>query len=126
MNIKTTMSQLVTIQLSMLLTVAPLIAIGEDMSMTFSTAKNISQSVVKTHCNNALYKVIILKNAVGLIGGYMLQPTIMDARISYLDSNGDVLASFHLFDSNDKKAAATNIINQLAKEFPLQEVMECN
>jgi hypothetical protein len=51
--------------------------------MKFSTSEHVSQQMVQTRCQNSYNRVIILKNAKGLIGGYVLQPTIRDSPIPY-------------------------------------------
>lgn len=69
--------------------------------------------------------MVVLKNAGGLTGGYVLLPAIMDAPVPYLDANGDALATFHIFDSPEKKREAAAVIQQLKREFPLEEAADC-
>jgi hypothetical protein len=63
--------------------VTPLHVLGEEQPMEFPTLQHVSQQMVEAHCQNSHIRVIILKNAKGLIGGYVLQPTIRDSPIPY-------------------------------------------
>ena len=73
-----------------------------------------------------IYVAIVLKNSDGLIGGYVLQPSIMDAPIPYLDCRGAPLSSFHIFATDAEKAAATKIIDPLRRDFPIEERLDCS
>lgn len=104
---------------------APLVAEGEKPPMKFETSSHISRQILQTHCNNSFYQVTVLKNSQGLIGGYVLRPSVMDSPIPYLDCNGNSLTMFHIFDSNGNKENAMKIIEPLLKEFPIQEPLDC-
>jgi hypothetical protein len=102
----------------------PLTAVGENQPMQLSTSEQVSQQFLQLHCNRPFTRIIVLKNSEGLIGGYVLQPTIIDNPISYYDCNGKYLATFHIFDSDDKRTAAANIVTQLTQQFPVQEGLQ--
>jgi hypothetical protein len=116
----------IAIQFFILLVLVPLTAIGENQPMKFSTTEQVSQQFLQLHCNSPFTRIIALKNSEGLIGGYVLQPTIIDNPISYYDCNGKYLTTFHIFDSDDKRTAATNIVTQLTQQFPVQEGLDCS
>ena len=61
-----------------------------------------------------------------MTGGYVMLPAIRDSSIPYFDANGVHLTSFHIFDSLEKKKDASAVIEQLKREFPLEETVDCN
>ena len=93
--------------------------------MRFQTSSQINQLVAENHCLDRFYKITILKNLNGQIGGYVLQPPIMDSPIPYLDCHGNPLTSFHIFDPDDAKAQAMRIIGPLREQFPIEESLDC-
>jgi hypothetical protein len=104
----------------------PLSAWAEEQSRTFPTTLKPSQEIITTHCRNGFFRAaVILKNAGGLTGGYVLVPAIRDSSIPYFDANGVHLTSFHIFDSAEKKKTASTVIEQLRREFPLEETVDC-
>jgi hypothetical protein len=50
----------------------------------------------------------------------------MDSPIPFLDSNGNIIAMFHIFDSPEKKKEASTIIDQLRMKFPTEERLDCS
>lgn len=95
--------------------------------MKFHTSHQISEKVIQKHCKEgSFFTVTVLKNPEGLIGGYVLQPAIRDSPIPYLDSNGEKIASFHIFGSDEEKANAMEIIDPLTTEFPIEELLSCD
>jgi len=93
--------------------------------MKFDTVECIEPKVIQRHRGDTFYRVTILKDSNGRIGGYMLQPAILDDPISYLDCHGNHLTSFHIFGSNDEKEKAMQIITPLMEQFPLHEPLDC-
>lgn len=93
--------------------------------MNFETSDQISQAVIQNNCGGPTRGIILLKSASGRIGGYVIQPLIMDAPIRYLDCNGKFLAFFHIFGSATEKAEAAKIIDALRREFPIEEWLDC-
>ena len=115
----------VTVQLVLFLC-APLYSRAEELSQTFPTSPQLSQEVVSATCNAPYRGLVVLKNAAGLIGGYVRIPAIMDSPIPYLDSNGKHLAMFHIFGSMDEKKKASGIIDRLKANFPVEERLDCS
>ena len=95
--------------------------------MEFKTSKLISESIIKQFCSASGdgREVIILRNGKGDIGGYKINMPVGDTPIPYLDVNGEQIASFHIFDTDENKAAASKIISQLTSEFPVEEPLKC-
>ena len=94
--------------------------------MKFTTSVHVAEKVIKDYSKDSYFRVIVLKNSKGLIGGYILQPSIPDSPIPYLDSNGNILTSFHIFGTDEEKSKAQSIIEKLRKEFPLEEPLNIN
>ena len=90
------------------------------------SSPNISPAVIRAYCKDGMYKAIVLKNSDGLIGGYVLQPSIMDAPIPYLDCKGEPLTSFHIFATDAEKANSMKIIDPLRRDFPIEERLDCS
>jgi hypothetical protein len=91
-----------------------------------NAADGISPKVRSEHCQDrGFYNVKVLKDASGAIGGYVLQPAIRDAPIPYLDRDGNILTSFHIFGSDQEKRSAMAIIGPLTKRFPVEERLDC-
>ena len=88
-------------------------------------SRDVSENVIRDYCKNSMYKAIVLKNANGLIGGYVLQPSIMDLPIPYLDCNGNPLTSFHIFASDAEKSGSMKIIEPLRRAFPIEQPLKC-
>jgi len=101
----------------------PVLCIAEEH--VNPTSRKVSQQVIQQYCENSFFTVRVLKNAKGLIEGYVLQPSIGDSPISYLDCNGDFLTSFYIFGANSEKANAMKIIDPLREEFPIEEPLDC-
>ena len=95
--------------------------------MKFETSKVVSDKVISQYCPtaNSGIKVSVLKNSKGEIGGYKINMPVDDTPIPYLDANGQQIASFHIFDTDENKAAASKIISQLTSEFPVEEPLKC-
>lgn len=115
----------VTVQLVLFLC-APSYSRAEELPQTFPTSPQLSQEVVSATCNASYRGLVVLKNAAGLIGGYVRIPAIMDSPIPYLDSNGKHLAMFHIFGSMDEKKKASGIIDRLKADFPVEERLDCS
>ena len=103
----------------------PALAMGRRPSMKFESTDHVEPTILQSYCNNTFYKVIILKDSKGRIGGYVLQPAIMDSPIPYLDCHGNTLTAFHIFDSDEDKAKAMRIITPLTEQFPVQAPLDC-
>jgi hypothetical protein len=118
---------IIVIQFALYLLSSPLFGKGDKQPMKFLTSNHICTKVIQDFCQeHSFFKAIILKNSKGLIGGYRLQPSIMDSPIPYLDCNGTIIATFHIFGSDDEKKNALKIIDQQRKEFPIEVPLECN
>ena len=103
----------------------PVFAQGDQSMTTFRWSSQVAPSVLAEFCPRSFYQVSILKNAQNRIGGYVLQPAIMDAPIPYLDCEGQPLTTFHIFGSDVEKKKATKIIDPLIKRFPIREALVC-
>jgi hypothetical protein len=96
---------------------------GDKNSVNFPTSSEVNPEIIRNYCQaNSFYKVIILKNSRGQIGGYVLQPAVMDSPIPYLDCQGKQIAVFHIFGTDAEKAKANSVIEPLLKAFPVQEL----
>jgi hypothetical protein len=103
---------------------APAWAQSEERA--FKTSREVAARVRKDYCGERpFYSVKVLKDAEGNIGGYALQPAIRDAPIPFLDHEGNMLATFHIFGSDDEKRSAMDIVGPLTKRFPVQEMLDC-
>jgi hypothetical protein len=107
----------------------PAHAAGE-IAMKFKTTHIVATSVHSDLCTRKEhgdheYQVTVLRNAQGEIGGYMAQLLILDSGIDFLDCDGKLLTSFHIFAPDAEKAAASRIIAELTAQFPVREVLEC-
>jgi hypothetical protein len=67
----------------------------------------------------------VLRNADGVYGGFVTHPRVLDGPISYHDRSGAYLTTFHIFGSDEEKAAASAIISPLVAKFPRQEELVC-
>ena len=104
----------------------PLPGQADELARTFPASSNVSPRILSNYCKDTPFRgVVILKNSNGLIGGYVLVPAIMDSPIPYLDSNGNGLALFHIFDPAEKKKEASAIIDQLRMQFPIEAPLDC-
>ncbi|MEP7053486.1 MAG: hypothetical protein ABJB12_24190 [Pseudomonadota bacterium] len=92
---------------------------------TVCSSREIPRKVLNEYCKDSRYSAIALRNAAGVVGGYVLQPTIMDAPISYLDCRGEPLTWFHIFATNAEKSASMKIIDPLRRAFPIEEPLNC-
>lgn len=102
------------------------LAADETGAPAFKTALRIAPKVRSEHCRERpFYTVKVLKNVAGDIGGYVLLPPIRDSLIPYLDAEGDALASFHIFASDEEKRKAMAIITPLRRQFPVEETLDC-
>ncbi len=70
-------------------------------------------------------RAVALEDAAGVVGGYMLATGIMDAPLTYLDPDGQALATFHIFGSDEEKAAASAVIDPLRAKFPRERPLAC-
>jgi hypothetical protein len=105
----------------------PASADDQPDAAAFKTSREIAPKVRKKYCGeHPFYGVKILKDADGNIGGYVLQPAIRDAPIPFLDHEGNMLTSFHIFGSDEEKRAAMAIVGPLTKRFPAQERLSCD
>lgn len=98
---------------------------ADEPSQALPTSTQVSQEVVTATCNAPYSGLVVLKNSAGLIGGYVRMPMIRDSPIPYLDSNGKLLAMFHIFGSMDEKRKASSIIDHLKSQFPIEERLDC-
>ncbi|MEN9353395.1 MAG: hypothetical protein RL318_720 [Fibrobacterota bacterium] len=99
-------------------------------TMKFKTSRSLAASVLSDVCRwkaeaTRDMRVTVLRNAQGDIGGYVSQVLILDSGIGYLDCDGKPLTSFHIFAPDEEKAAASKIIKELTRQFPVHEVLEC-
>lgn len=95
--------------------------------LVFKTARVIAPKVDSEYCRaHPFYRVTVLRNADGEIGGYVLQPAIRDAPIPYLDAEGEALTAFHIFAGAAEKRDAMNIITPLRQHFPIEEPLSCS
>jgi hypothetical protein len=98
--------------------------------MKFKTSRKIASLVLADVCRAkapgpAQERVTVLRNSQGEIGGYISQLLILDSGIDFLDCDGELLTSFHIFAPDEEKAAASKIIKELTKQFPVREVLTC-
>ena len=86
--------------------------------------REVSAKVIREHCGDpAIVKV--LRNSEGAIGAYVLQPTVMDSPIPYLDCNGEPLTVFHIFAPDAEKQRASAIIDPIRSAYPVEEPLRC-
>lgn len=67
----------------------------------------------------------VLRDAQGRYGGFVLHSGVLDSPIAFHDRSGAYLTTFHIFGSDEEKAAASALIDPLTKSFPSQEPLEC-
>jgi hypothetical protein len=90
------------------------------------TSAGIAPAVRQQYCGErSFYRVKVRKDRQGAIGAYVLQPAIRDAPIPYLDHEGNALATFHIFGSDEEKRSATAVIQPLLTRFPIEEALDC-
>jgi len=98
--------------------------------MKFKTSRTIASLVLTDVCRPRTLgtpqeQVTVLRNSQGEIGGYISQLLILDSGIDFLDCDGELLTSFHIFADDQEKEAASRIIAELTKQFPVREVLAC-
>jgi hypothetical protein len=101
------------------------LASGDMPAMKFRTTNQVAPKLLHDLCGNTFYKVRVLKNAKNEIGGFVLQSSIMDSPIPFLDCDGKPLTAFHIFAPDAEKVAALKIINPLKEQFPIDEPLDC-
>ncbi len=67
----------------------------------------------------------VLRDAEGRYGGFVLHSGVLDSPIAFHDRSGAYLTTFHIFASDEEKAAASAIIDPLVAKFPRQEDVVC-
>ena len=123
--LKLTRKSLVAVALCLCGSLTPDVVHAQDQPV-LKTSRGIALKVRKEYCGErSFYTVKVLKDASGEIGGYVLQPAIRDAPISFLDHEGNILASFHIFGNAEEKRDAMAAVGPLTKRFPVEEGLDC-
>lgn len=94
--------------------------------MDFKTSKDISPAIRQKYLKGEEGKigfiVYALKDAAGNIGAYTVNRQIPgDSPVTYLDIDGNFLASFHIFSKHDDQDKYDKIIKRLKERFPVTE-----
>ncbi len=99
----------------------------DDVEPTTARSETPDAVILNEYCppNDGGRTIMVLKNNAGQIGGYTVTLPITDTPITYLNPQGKVLTSFHIFGSDEEKAIATRIIDDLRKEFPIETPLIC-
>lgn len=97
----------------------------KEQTVTFCTSTQVPPHIIQVYADKRLYsRVEVMRNSKGLIGGFVIKPAIMDSPINYLDCNGKLLASFHIFAPDKEREDASMIIEQLSRAYPVHETLE--
>ena len=86
--------------------------------------------IVERYCNGepagpGRESVTVMRDASGKIGGYVYSSGIMDSPVVYLNPEGEQVAMFHIFGSDEEKQRDTPIIEALRQAYPEQTALEC-
>jgi hypothetical protein len=96
---------------------------------SMSASKTVHPDIIKRFCGQppgpAPMIVRVLKDSAGHIGGYTHAMGIVDSPITYLDPLGNEVAVFHIFGSDQEKAANQPVIDKLRKAYPVEEALVC-
>jgi len=101
-----------------------------NQNMQFKTSKTISELVIQHYCEESRlrgelqYKVKVLEDAEGNIGGYAAAMEIPDATVTYLDADGNTLAIVNAFNAAGRDEAV-RIATELRRQFPIEESLIC-
>jgi len=89
-------------------------------------AASIIERFCKPQSGPVAETVTVLRNAAGNIGGYVLVRSVMDSPVFYLDPQGEQLALFHIFGSDQEKHKNAPIIDALRAGYPLESALQCS
>jgi hypothetical protein len=94
---------------------------SEKKKAAADASGNVSQRMISECARQPQSRhVVALEDAGGEIGGYVFQPSVMDAPVFYYDRNGNPLTVFHIFAPDAEKEKASKIIQQLRAQYPIE------